>query len=327
MVSVVARKIKGKNYLYLEETVRMGKDVRKIYQYLGPSRAVKQPQIEEAKTLFQRELLTKKVHLKVLHFQKTMKRFEYPLTDDEIKKIELMNFKYHLLMKRLHPKDLEDLNKRFIANYVFESNALEGNSLTLKNIAEIIFEKRIGQGKDLREIYDAQNSYYTFLFLQQTRKKIDHDFIISLHKQLMHKIDDRMGYRTLPAVIIGKHGALTKPEEIPKAMDALLAWYYEQQEKLYPLELAFKFHAQFEKIHPFSDGNGRTGRLLLNYILMQKGYFPIILRSTRRNQYLKSLDAADRGIWLPLMRFALRYYKDTFTKFFEVYSNHLVTTT
>ena len=85
------------------------------------------------------------------------------------------------------------------------------------------------------------------------------------------------------------------------------------------MELAFKFHAKFEKIHPFCDGNGRTGRFLLNYILMRKGYFPIIIRKTTRNSYIKSLEAADRKKWVVLMRFALKYYKETFRKFFEVY--------
>ena len=92
---------------------------------------------------------------------------------------------------------------------------------------------------------------------------------------------------------------------------------------MYPLELAFKFHQQFEKIHPFADGNGRVGRMLLNYILIKAGYYPIIIRKTHRNHYLKALQAADIGRYVPLMRFALEKAKETYRKFFEVYYGHI----
>ena len=235
-----------------------------------------------------------------------------------------MNFRYKEIIKNLHRKNLEDLNKRFIANYVFESNALEGNSLTLKNVAEIVFENRISNGKDLREVYDAQNSYKAFLFLQKTRKKITHEFITKLHSMILDKIDDRKGYRKIPAIIIGKPGTkLTKPEYIYREMSNLIKWYKNNENSIYPLELAFKFHAKFEKIHPFADGNGRVGRFLLNYILIRKGYFPIIIRKTTRDKYMNSLEVADRGNFIVLIRFALNYYKETFRKFFEVYYRYI----
>jgi Fic family protein len=114
--------------------------------------------------------------------------------------------------------------------------------------------------------------------------------------------------------------------EVLTCMNALLKWYKKNQETMYPLELAFKFHAQFEKIHPFCDGNGRVGRLLINYILLKKGYFPIIIRKTLRNQYIKALEAADRKKWVPIMRFAIKNYKRTFRQFFEVYYKHIQVT-
>ncbi len=235
-----------------------------------------------------------------------------------------MNIEYKKIIKNLHAKNLEDLNKRFIANYVFETNALEGNSLTLKNVAEIVFEKRITKGKDLREIYDAQNSYNLFLHIQKTKEKITHEFIIKLHSKIMDKIDDRLGYRKVPVILIGKPSTkLTKPEQVHQEMDDLIKWYHKNQDKIYPLEIAFKFHAKFEKIHPFCDGNGRVGRFLLNYILIKKKYFPIIIRKTSRNNYLNALEAADYEKWIVLIRFAIKHYKKTFRKFFEIYAKYV----
>lgn len=324
MAKLILKTIKGKRYAYLEESLRIEDSVRKVSKYLGPQKTINKKKMKEAKDLFEKELLERKIKLKTDFLRKRIKKFEYPLDIEEIKKIEDMNFKYKEIIKRLHPKNQEDLNKRFIANYVFESNALEGNSLTLKNVAEIVFENRISAGKDLREIYDAQNSYKVFLFLQKTRKKIDNDFIIKIHSLVMNKIDDRLGYRKVPMILLGKPTAkLSKPENVKRDMNDLLKWYKENENKLYPLELAFKFHAKFEKIHPFCDGNGRVGRFLLNYILMRKGYFPIIIRTSTRNSYIKALEAANREKWIILMRFALKHYKKTFRKFFEVYYKHV----
>ena len=103
----------------------------------------------------------------------------------------------------------------------------------------------------------------------------------------------------------------------------MLKWYRENQNKLYPLELAFKFHHRFERIHPFADGNGRVGRMMLNYILIKEGYYPIIIRKNHRQKYIKALQAADLQRYLPLIRFGLEKAKETYRKFFEVYYQYI----
>ncbi len=324
MVKIITRKIKGRKYVYLEQAVRMGARVRNISHYLGSAKKLTKKEIEQAKKQFLKELDQRKAVLSTKFLTTKIKQLEYPLTHEEMAKIEVMNSQYGAILQKIHPKNKEDIDKRFIANYVFETNALEGNSLTLKNVAEIIFEGRLSQGKDLREVYDAQNAYNSYLFLQKTRKPLSDQFIIALHTLLMKNIDDRLGYRTIPIILLGKpQNYLTSASDVPGCMDSLLKWYEQNQETMHPLELAFKFHAKFEKIHPFCDGNGRVGRLLINYILLRKGYFPIIIRKTQRNQYIKALESADRKKWVSLMRFALKNYKRTFRQFFEVYYKHV----
>lgn len=322
VTKISKKRIKGQEYVYLEKSLRVKESVRNVSKYLGKAKEINKKKIKEAKEEFDKELLEKEAQLKTNYWRKNSK-FTSPLTIEEVKKIEIMNTKYKKIIKKLHPNNITDLNRRFIANYVFESNALEGNSLTLKNVAEVIFDKIISSGKDLREIYDAQNSFNLFLYLKKTREKISHKFIIKTHKKMMREIDDRLGYRTVPIMLIGKTTKLAAPEEIKQKMDDLLRWYYQNENTLYPLELAFIFHAKFEKIHPFCDGNGRVGRFLLNYILMRKGYFPIIIRKTSRNTYFKSLEAADKNNWQILIRFALNNYKKTFRKFFEIYYQYV----
>lgn len=326
-MKVTIRKIKGKSYAYLEKSIRIRDTTRKLSKYLGPYKDINEMDLTKLKKEFKEELLKKESKLRTGFLLKQIKHLEYPLNAEELRKIEEMNIKYKEIMRNLSKKSVDDINKRFIANYVYDSNALEGNSLTLKNVAEIVFENRISHGKDLREVYDAKNSYKLFLFLRKIRRKINHDFIIKIHSKLMENIDNRLGYRKEPIILLGKTTKLVKPENIYQEMDNLLKWYRDNEDKIYALELAFKFHAKFEKVHPFCDGNGRVGRFLLNYILMRKGYFPVIIRKTSRNRYIKTLEAADKGKWLILIRFALDSHKKTFRNFFEVYYKYSKVTT
>ncbi len=322
MVFVQERIQKGEVYLYLDKSIRIGKKVCKISRFLGKKSEISPETIDKEKKKFTLELDTKIASLLV---SEAAKRYSlrFPLTIEEVKKIEEMNLKYKEIRKSLNKKDWEDIKKRFVANFVFESNALEGNSLTLKNFSEIIFEDKIIASADLREVYDAKNSYKVFSELFDSKKKLTEEFIIGLHKRLMKNIDERIGYKRLPNMILGRTVALTAPEYVSQEIKNLLEWYLEKENKLHPLELAFKFHHKFERIHPFADGNGRVGRMLLNYILIKKGYYPVVVRNTHRAKYIKALQSADTDHYIPLLRFGIEKAKETYRKFFEIYYQYL----
>ena len=323
MVFIQRRKLKGIWYIYLHKSVRIGRRIYKVSKFLGPEDDFSKSKVEGEIKKFALEVDARVVSFLTDQAKKKYLSLAYPLTFDEIQKIEEMNLKYKEIRKTLSKGDWTDIKKRFVANFVFESNALEGNSLTLKNFSEIVFENKIAGTTDLREIYDAKNSYEVFSKLFMSKREITEEFIMGLHKRVMKNIDNRAGYKKIPNIILGRTIELSEPKNVPLEMRKLLAWYNENRGKMYPLELAFKFHHKFERIHPFADGNGRVGRMLLNYILIRNGYFPIIIRKTHRNQYLKALQAADSGKYIPLMRFALDKMKETYRKFFEVYYQHI----
>ena len=115
----------------------------------------------------------------------------------------------------------------------------------------------------------------------------------------------------------------TPPEKIEQEMSDLISWYEKNKKKLHPLRLATEFHARFEKIHPFEDGNGRTGRIFLNAMLLESGYPPLIIRKTAKVAYFSSLEAYDNGYKDKLERFLLDKIKKTFENFFKVYVDYL----
>lgn len=176
---------------------------------------------------------------------------------------------------------------------------------------------------DLREVYDAKNSYEVFSKLFNSKKEITHNLIIDLHKKIMKNVDERVGYKKVPNIILGRTLKLAAPENVSREVNNLLRWYEENETRIYPLELAFKFHHKFERIHPFADGNGRAGRMLLNYILIKKGYYPIIIRKTHRSSYIRALQSADINRYIPLIRFGLKKAKETYRKFFEAYHHYI----
>ena len=190
-----------------------------------------------------------------------------------------------------------------------------------RDVGIVIFDKASIEGKELREIYETRNSRNVVDMVLRKHFDIVESDVIKMHHLLMKDIDPRKGYKKLPNVIFHqeKQVETTKPENVQKEMKSLIEWYDKNKGSMHPLELAAVFHGKFEKIHPFEDGNGRVGRFLINVILVNSGYPPLIVRKTNRMAYMKCLEAFDSGYEDRLKRFVLSKFKDTFAKFFEVY--------
>ncbi len=110
----------------------------------------------------------------------------------------------------------------------------------------------------------------------------------------MKNIDIRIGYRTTDNRVFKSHFDSSPGVYVKTDMDLLLKWYKEYKKKLHPLALASIFHHKFEKIHPFADGNGRAGRILMNYILLLNNYPPMVIYKKDRTMYLDALASADK---------------------------------
>lgn len=316
MVSLTYKTINSKKYLYVEYSFRLpnGK-IKKI------SKLIKNKEEENSKEV-KNYFLKKQVEAYQKYALETYKR-DTIFTEEQIKKLEQIKVEYKKIVKSFTKKQIKDILDRFTVNFTYESNAIEGNSLTLKDVTLILEENIVPKNKDLREVYETRNTREAHKLLFDNKIKINIRDIIKLQGIIVKDTGVSTGFKKLPNYITMRNLKTTPPEKVDKEMNDLLEWYEENKNKIHPLKLATEFHARFEAIHPFEDGNGRTGRVLLNTILLEYGYPPLIIRKTARVAYFSSLEAFDKGYKGKFERFLLDKIKKTFNNFFKVYVNYL----
>ena len=178
-------------------------------------------------------------------------------------------------------KALYEIAMAEIPEMVYNSNAIENSTLTLEDTEKILLENIVPKQADTREVYEAKNlAKITEYLLQNPNLELNTITILDLHKMLLSNIDDDIAgrYRTGKEwVRVGSHlGA--NPLFVASLMNDLIEKYNVNKSMFFLDKIAF-FHAEFETIHPFCDGNGRIGRVLINQQLIKHGYPPIIIRN------------------------------------------------
>lgn len=310
--------IKKRKYYYLAESFRLPdgkvKSIEKIVEKKVP--------IKELEKKYSDFFVNKKKKL-FTEFALSNYKTGSLFSKAEFQKIEGIKADYRRIIKSFSKSQLKDVLDRFIANFTYESNAIEGNSLTLKDVAIVMFEKRAIEGKDLREIYETRNSRPLMDLLMKKKFYVTEKDIIKMHKMLMKDMDERTGYKQIPNYITGSKVKLTPPEKVEEEMGKLIQWYDKAIEKMHPVQVSALFHGKFIKIHPFEDGNGRVGRFVSNAILVNNDYSPFIIRKSQRDAYLKCMADFFNGYTENLERLVLNKYKDTYRKFFEVYLKYV----
>ena len=194
-------------------------------------------------------------------------------------------------------KDLLNLIKEYYRiGLTYSSNALEGNSLT-ESETKIILEEGITiGGKPLKDHLEAigHSDAYNYMLTLSDKEDITEKEIKYLHKLIYYRIDNQNAgtYRKNKAIITGSKYSLPKPEQIKDLIDQFTANVSKILKKKHPVEAAAILHKDFVFIHPFIDGNGRTARLLMNLILLQKGYNIAIIPLVTRREYIEYLEKA-----------------------------------
>ena len=221
-------------------------------------------------------------------------------------------------LQPLSDKDRERLSRRFTVDFNYNSNHIEGNTLTYgQTEILLLFGKVIGEA-DVRDVQEMTASNVGLRMMTKEAKvketPLTQNFIRTLHKTLLREdytvyrnlpggvqasyVIHAGQYKTRPNSVITRYGdrfEYASPEETPSLMADLVDWYNksEQEGKLSPVELAALFHYRYIRIHPFEDGNGRIARLMVNFILTRHNYPMVVVRSRKKSEYLEALHQTD----------------------------------
>jgi len=234
---------------------------------------------------------------------------------------QALNLKEELDSLRPISKEQElKIMQKFRLDWNYHSNNLEGNSLTYGETKALILFGLTAQGKPLKdhiEIEGHNEAIEWIIDIVKGEYPLTESFVREIHSLLLkqsYTVDaiTAEGLPTTKRVEIGKYKSqpnhvLTKtgeifrfatPEETPILMGELIDWYRDKSNNanVNPILLAAEFHYKFMRIHPFDDGNGRTARILMNFILMKYNFPPVIIKTEKKNQYFSALQLADSGI-------------------------------
>jgi len=201
---------------------------------------------------------------------------------------------------------LKRLKSELSLEWTYNSNAIEGNTLTLEETRLVLEHGITVKGKKLREHFEAKNHDKAILYIEEIAKpkyKLNQKDIFKVHSLVLENIEKEFAgrYRTGQVRILGANFVPPNYIKINSLIKEIVNFTNKNPEKLNVIELIAKFHHQFVWIHPFFDGNGRTARLLMNLLFIKYGYPPAIILHNNRKQYYRALNKADSGNYKPLL--------------------------
>jgi Fic family protein len=265
----------GKKYYYRVESIRNGKKVSKRKKYLGVD-------------LDKQILIDKEKNADI-----SLGLLSSLLTKEEIKSLDKIKKEF----SKESSLTIDNRYEAFCTQFTYDSNAIEGNTLSLQETSELLFDGLVPK-KSLREVNESLNHKNAFDYLLKYKEDINKELILKLHSlvvknTLKKNLVDQVGiYRKSQVFLRGVEWLPPTPKEVPKEMTDLLTWYSKNKDKLHPVVLASYFHIAFETIHPFIDGNGRTGRLLMNFILRTNKYPMVNIPNKNKRTYYAALNEA-----------------------------------
>ena len=209
----------------------------------------------------------------------------------------------------------------FLIEHTYNSNAIEGNTLTLQETATVLEGITIGK-KPLKDHLEAVGYKRAFEFVEELateQRPLDEAVIRSIHALILaHRREDAGMYRRVPVRIAGAATEPVQPYLIQPKMEELLWDMEHTYAELHVVETVALFHLRFESIHPFIDGNGRTGRLLMNLQLIRAGLPPINVKFTDRQRYYEAFEAyAQSESPLLMVQLVAEYVRERLTEMIE----------
>ncbi len=274
---------KRKRYYYLQHSFRKKGKVITKESYLGTEIP---EDIEKRKETFLRQ------HLE----------------SEAFKKLDSIKTAYNQEWKRIPPSIQKKMLVDLSIEFTYNTNAIEGSTITLEETEELI-KHRMAPHKDIRDIQETIRHSELFFRIIKRPEPISNETILQWHKELFSDTKPDMAGRYRDYLV--RVGPYLAPDwqDIKRLMNEFLQWLSTNSGSMHPVELAARAHYKFEKIHPFGDGNGRTGRLIIAIILQKADYPPLIIEYKRRMSYYKALSKKENDFLTYFIRRYLRAHQ------------------
>lgn len=302
MVYHEVRIVDGKKKNYLVYNMRKNSNWVKKTRFIGVGELPK-VKLNVLKKEFEVELIVNK---------------KYPhLTEAQVTKIELLKDIYSNKIRGLSKEEYEKFEESFFTELTYNSNAIEGSSLSLDETSLVVNENLAPEGKTIREIFEAKNHMKALEFIRHYKKDLDELFILKLHFIILTNISKTFAgrYRENPVRIFGGDVKFPDYEYVPQLVKNLIYWYKKNKKAYHPFELAIIFSMKLVTIHPFIDGNGRISRLIMNFILQKYKYPWINVYNKQRAEYLKVVRKANDEDYLPIIEFLINSLEENLKSF------------
>lgn len=289
MVYVERLKRKDKTYYYVSKNFRVGpRKWRKIREYAGekpPSKEKIKKLVVEIEKQAKREGLVKKIKKHML------------LTDEEAEQLQDLRDVFIKWYKKIDEISKNKYEDDFLVRFTYNSNAIEGNRLSLRETSMALTEDIIPAGVSPNDYNETMNSKDCFEFIKTYRGELNQKFLLKVHRLLTKNTKCRIAgkYRDDNVHISGSEWIPPSVEKLKKEMKTFFQWYYHARRKLHPVELAAMSHNKLVRIHPFTDGNGRTARTIMNWLLSKNRFPMLYIEMKDKINYYKAIEDGDRG--------------------------------
>lgn len=230
------------------------------------------------------------------------------------------------ILRPLNDTELKRLREEFMIENTYNSNAIEGNTLTLRETALILQEGVTIAQKPIKEHLEAighKDAFEYVVTLADTHSPLTERVIKDIHSLiLMNDANNKGVYRSVPVRILGANHTPPQPYLVPVQMEHLIADYETMKREKHIIEAIAEFHLRFEGIHPFIDGNGRTGRLVLNLELMKAGLLPVNVKFADRALYYSCFDEyySDQRSADPMIELISKYESEELQRYIAILS-------
>ena len=281
-MAYLAKQRKGKQeYYYLVENVQIALGKRKqIRKYIGTKRP-SETKLQVLMAKFEEDVEKEKIKLQGFHY----------LTKDEIIKIDGVNKEFRQRYNKQNRTVQEQFDQNFVMAFVFNSNSIEGSTLTPKEV-ELLLKENIAPSKPLEDVLEAKNAEKTLNFVKEVKEELREELLLKVHEMYFKETKPFIAgkYKTAQNRITGSAFETTPPKLVQTDMKLYFKEYEKLKKELHPLELAAWAHWRLARIHPFQDGNGRTARIIMNFILHRNGYAMIDIKTKEKQQYFSALE-------------------------------------